>query len=236
MSTIAVPSLGPQVAQHVEDPGLDGHVQRGGRLVGDQQLRVGRPAPSRSSPAAACRRRAGAGTRAAAAAGQRDADQLEQLDRPRPARPRRACPRCRRSTSPIWRPDGEHRVQRGHRLLEDVGDLRGRGCRAARASGSSSSVAALEPDASRRCVAVRGSSRVSDIAVTLLPQPDSPTSAEHLAGARRRTTTSSTASTGPSSVRRQRTRQVVRDGSSSVALVTASRAGRGRRAGRRRAG
>ena len=43
------------------DLALDGHVQRGGRLVGDQQLAARRPAPSRSSRAAAGRRTSRAG-------------------------------------------------------------------------------------------------------------------------------------------------------------------------------
>ena len=53
-------------SQHqVEDLRLDGDVERGGRLVGDQQRRDRRPAPSRSSRAGACRRRTGADTRRA---------------------------------------------------------------------------------------------------------------------------------------------------------------------------
>ena len=103
ISRIAVPISVAQVAQHVEDAGLHGHVERGGRLVGDEQPRAGRRPPSRSSPAAACRRRAGAGTRAAAApaAGCRPARAARP---PAGAPPRRACRWWRRSTSPIWRP------------------------------------------------------------------------------------------------------------------------------------
>ena len=49
-------------AEELEDLGLDRHVEGRRRLVGDQQLRAPAPAPSRSSPAGACRRRTGAGT------------------------------------------------------------------------------------------------------------------------------------------------------------------------------
>ena len=132
---------------------------------------------------------------------QRDADQVEQFGRPPARPPRRACRWWRRSTSPIWRPDGQHRVERGHRLLEDVGDVAAAhvaqpATRAARAATGRPS--RTEPV----MVALRGSSRVSAIAVTLLPQPDSPTRAStsplgHLEGA------ASTASTGPSSVRKR---------------------------------
>ena len=41
-----------EVAQQLQDLRLDRHVERGGRLVGDQELRPHRPAPSRSSRAA----------------------------------------------------------------------------------------------------------------------------------------------------------------------------------------
>ena len=60
------PQVAAQVVDQVEDLGLDRHVERGRRLVGDQQLRASRPAPSRSSPAGAGRRRAGAGSSRAA--------------------------------------------------------------------------------------------------------------------------------------------------------------------------
>ena len=67
ISMIAMPSSSLQLAQQLEDLRLDRHVERGRRLVGDQQLRARTPAPSRSSRAAACRPRAGADTRRRAA-------------------------------------------------------------------------------------------------------------------------------------------------------------------------
>ena len=48
-----------QLAHQVEDLRLGGHVERGGRLVGDQQARLAGRAPWRSSRAGAGRRRAG---------------------------------------------------------------------------------------------------------------------------------------------------------------------------------
>ena len=73
--------------------------------------------------------------------------------------------------------DGEHRVERGHRLLEDHRD---RGCRASRASRRSVSASrsrALEQRCARRRCARAASAirRRIESAVTLLPQPDSPT-------------------------------------------------------------
>ena len=56
MSRIAMPPLRAQAQQQVEDLGLDGHVQRRRRLVGDQQRRLGSERHRRSSPAASCRR------------------------------------------------------------------------------------------------------------------------------------------------------------------------------------
>ena len=55
--------------EHLEHLGLDRHVERGRRLVGDEQRRARWRSPSRSSPAAACRRRTRAGTGRPAALG-----------------------------------------------------------------------------------------------------------------------------------------------------------------------
>ena len=54
--------LALQLRQQVQDLRLDRDVERGGRLVGDDQLRARTSAPSRSSPAGAGRPRAGADT------------------------------------------------------------------------------------------------------------------------------------------------------------------------------
>ena len=63
ISMIAMPALAAAAAQQVEDLRLRGDVERGGRLVGDQEARVGRRAPWRSSRAGAGRRTARTGTR-----------------------------------------------------------------------------------------------------------------------------------------------------------------------------
>ena len=55
--------------------------------------------------------------------GSRDADLVEQLERPRAALSRSETPRWTCSTSAIWRRSCEDRVERGHRLLEDHRDL-----------------------------------------------------------------------------------------------------------------
>ena len=172
-------ALGLQLRQQVEDLRLDGDVERGGRLVGDQHLGLARPARRRSSRAASGRRRAGTDTRRSAAR--------------RPGcRPRRssssACSRappcrervCRSITSAICAPDGEHRVQRGRRA---PGRSSPRACRAPRASPPRAAPSRSTPSQRRpRPPAMRpasGSSRMSDSAVIDLPQPDSPTSAKH---------------------------------------------------------
>ena len=187
-----------QVAQHVEDAGLHGDVQRRGRLVGDQHLRAGRPPPSRSSPAGACRRRAGAGSCSTrcSAAGCRPA---------RAARSPRSVAACRAGPGGLQHladlpAHGEDRVQRGHRLLEDVGDVLAADVPQRRASGSRSA-RCRRAGPSRRRGRCAAAARSGAIAVTLLPQPDSPTSAEHLARRDARRTTSSTARPVPSSVR-----------------------------------
>ena len=87
-----------QRPDQVEDLRLDRDVERRRRLVGDQQFAAGTTAPSRSSRAAACRRRTRADSRRRAAR-IRDADRAP-ASAPRARRPRsRVCPRCSRVTS-----------------------------------------------------------------------------------------------------------------------------------------
>ena len=121
-------------AHQVEDLRLRRHVERGRRLVGDQEVGVVDRAPSRSSRAGASRRRTGADSRRCAGRA-RDADGARA--------PRRA--RARAYSGDVLveqdrlgqlRAERLDRVQRGHRVLEDHRDARSRGCRAA-ASGSS---------------------------------------------------------------------------------------------------
>ena len=84
------PELLAQVLHQLEDLRLHGDVERGGRLVGDQELGVAARAPSRSSRAGACRPTAGAGSRASRFSADGDADEPHHLERPRFALP------CRR--------------------------------------------------------------------------------------------------------------------------------------------
>ena len=62
MKTNAMPRSRAQVLQQVHHLGLDGHVERGHRLVGDDDLRAPRRAPGRCRCAGAGRRRTRAGS------------------------------------------------------------------------------------------------------------------------------------------------------------------------------
>ena len=117
MRMSAVPRLDDRAAHEVEDLGLDRHVERGRRLVGDEQLRVAGEGHgdhhALAHPAAELVR-----VVVEAAARRRDADQLEQLDGPidRAATLQLA---VRLEHLGQLALDGEDRVQRGHRVLED---------------------------------------------------------------------------------------------------------------------
>ena len=75
------------LAQQIEDLRLNRDVERRRRLVGDDQRRAGTRAPSRSARAAACRRTAGADSRATrrAASGMRTASSSSMAVRARVA-------------------------------------------------------------------------------------------------------------------------------------------------------
>ncbi len=111
-------ALALQGEQQVEDLRLDGDVERGGRLVGDQQAADCRRSPWRSSPAGSCRRTAGAGRRAAAARarGCRPGRAARCARRRRSAR---LPPSCTCSASVDLEADREAGIEAGHRLLED---------------------------------------------------------------------------------------------------------------------
>ena len=142
-----------QQADQRQDLRLHGHVERGRRLVGDQQRRGGTTAPSRSSRAGACRRRAGADSASAPAraSGMRTCSSM-----------RSASARAARAVLALVQPDRladlvadrEHRVERGHRLLEDHRDLGAADAAHRRAVGArevdARAVAAREIDAARR--------------------------------------------------------------------------------------
>ena len=114
-------ALGDERAQQVEDLRLDRHVERGRRLVGDQELRLAR---ERHRDHRALPHAAGELVRVVvgAPARLRDADLLEQLDR-RALAPPCVEPEVRLERLADLPPDRQHRVQRRHRVLEDHRDL-----------------------------------------------------------------------------------------------------------------
>ena len=113
--------VAPQPQDQLQDLVLDGDVERGGGLVRQQELRLGRQGDGdhRALPHAA-----GELVRIIldARLGRRNADQVQQLDRPR--LPRRAVEiGVFLEILADLRPDGEDRIERAHRLLEDHRDL-----------------------------------------------------------------------------------------------------------------
>ena len=86
-------------------------------------------------------------------------------------------PRCWRSVSAIWLADREDGVQAGHGILEDHRDLARRATRAARDSArrAASRPSKLDRPADDRARA-RARAGAASGSVTLLPEPDSPTS------------------------------------------------------------
>jgi hypothetical protein len=105
-----------QLAQQLRDLRLHGDVERGGRLVGDQQLGSQQQAPSRSSRAGACRRR----TRA-----DRSMRRFASGIAPRPAPRSRAARLAPRQAAVQLQHlghlalDRQVRIERRHRILED---------------------------------------------------------------------------------------------------------------------
>ena len=118
---IAVPSVSLQFAHQVEDLRLDGHVERGGRLVGDQHLGVARQRHGdHHALAHAARKLMRIGVRAPLRL--RDVHAAQHLDRPvhRLAAATALVQRDRLADLPA---DGEQRIERGHRLLKDHRDV-----------------------------------------------------------------------------------------------------------------
>ncbi len=108
-------------AQEVEDPGLNGHVERRRGLVGDQDLRVARKRNRDHHPLA---HPAGELVRVLLdpAARVRDVHEIEQLHHPRPGLTLGHVHVLLHDLLDLAS-DPEHRIQRGHRLLEDERDL-----------------------------------------------------------------------------------------------------------------
>ena len=113
-------ALGLEALQQVEDLGLDCHIERGGRLVGDQQVRLVGERHGDHHPLALA---AGKLVRIAVEPlfGVPQADLAQELQglRPRPLAREALVQEQRLAHLPG---DRVQRVQRGHRLLEDHGD------------------------------------------------------------------------------------------------------------------
>ncbi len=106
-----------EVRQQADDLGLDGNIECRRRLVGDDELRI---AGDRHGNHHALAHAAGELVRifAQPALRCRDADQAQQLARADRRRPRRQAEMELQPLSELP-PDGQHRVERRHRLLED---------------------------------------------------------------------------------------------------------------------
>ena len=115
-------ALVAELAEDVEDLGLDRDVERGRRLVGDQQLADCTTGPSRSSRAASGRRTSGADTNRRAAPGSGMPTSSKQLDRPL-AGLGLGHLLVQQDRLHHLIADGEDRVERRHRLLKDHADL-----------------------------------------------------------------------------------------------------------------
>ena len=162
--------------EHLEHLGLDRHVERGRRLVGDQQRRARWRSPSRSSPAGACRPRTRAGTGRRARLGLRDADDVEQLDRTRRAASSlSSVVSCTAIASAIWSPTvntGFSAASASWKIIAiSLAADRSAAPSRERPSRSCAAEAHLAGDRARSS----GSSPRIASDVTLLPEPDSPT-------------------------------------------------------------
>jgi hypothetical protein len=186
-----------QLAHEVEDLRLDGHVERGGRLVGDQQLGVARQR-HRDHHALAHPARHLVRVVLDALGGLGDADQVEHLGRLL-HRLAVALLLVEHDRLGDLVADGVHRVEAGHRLLEDHRDLVAADA-AHLALALLDQVLALEE---HLAAAMRpggtGISRITERLVTDLPEPDSPTTPS-VSPLSRWKLTPSTALTVPSSV------------------------------------
>ena len=121
MNSSAVPVRRAEVEQQIDDLRLDGDVERRRRLVGDQELRL---AGQSDGDHRALAHAAGELVRifVDAARRQRDADLGQRLDGPL-ARLLLAHAAMGAQRLGDLLADGEHRIERAHRLLEDHADL-----------------------------------------------------------------------------------------------------------------
>ena len=172
MTTTAVSNSLCRRLDQLEDLRLDGHVERGRRLVGDQQLRVvGQRHRDHRALAHAARELVRVGVGALARLG--DADQREHLDRPVP-RLRLRDVAVRAHALGDLRADLVEGVQRGQRVLEDHRDLVAAD-RAQVVLGRAEQVLAVEAHGAADA-GVAGAGQAQHVSEeTDLPDPDSPT-------------------------------------------------------------
>ena len=121
MSSIAMSNSRLELEQQIEDLRLHGHVERGGRLIGDQQVRLVGERHGDHHPLALT---AGELMRIGVEAAFRvlDADLVEEIEH---ARLRRAVGQPAMDLEHLadLLLDGVERVERGHRLLKNHGNL-----------------------------------------------------------------------------------------------------------------
>ena len=173
MMSSETPYSSAEPLHQIQDLCLDRHVERGCRLVGDDQLGI---AAQRHGDHHALQHAAAELVRILPdpALRVRNADLLET--------PHRFLARCCAVHAKVQfqrlgqlAPDRENRVQRGHRLLIDHGDLLAADL-ADLGVGQLQQVLTVEDDLAADGLAGRvGTRRMIDRALTLLPQPLSPT-------------------------------------------------------------
>ena len=172
---IAVPNSPLHPAEEPDDLRLHGHVECGGRLVGDEQLRVAARARGRSSRAGASRRRTGAGSRRRGESGCGMPTQPEELD----GRRARAC-----AASPVRAPESSPtichpmrysgwRLDRG--FWKTIAMPRPRTARSWSGDIVEQILSLEQRLASDGGVRPRVSPTIGLASATLLPDPDSPT-------------------------------------------------------------
>ena len=155
------------VVQDPQDLRLHGDVEGGGRLVGE--MGPGRSRwPSRSSPAAACRRTARAGKRGRAAPATGMPTQPQQLH-PR-GEPQADTSRCAVTASASWSPTGTRESSADNESWKTTSDV---AASRRRSPSGAEDLGAAE----RRCRTPAAGGQQTETArtVTDLPEPDSPT-------------------------------------------------------------
>ena len=204
------------------------------RAPSSARRRSGRPgctrAPSRSSRAGACRPRTGAGSRrrATARSGCRPGAAARSRGASRPCLPIGSCVGDRLDDLVADRVD---RVQRRHRVLEDHRDLVAAHVAQPRLGQLEQVLALVDRPRPRSAVFLSRVSPSSVIAVTLLPEPDSPTIPSTSPRSSSKSTPS-TAWTMPSSVANRTLRPFTSSRRSGI--TSAGSWGRGRRRRSRR--